>query len=43
MPYIDVKMTKKLELNQIEALKSELGKAIALFPGKTESWLMCNI
>ena len=43
MPYIDVKLTKKIDDMQIDALKSELGKAISLFPGKTESWLMCNI
>lgn len=43
MPYIDVKLTKKLEMNQVDALKTELGKAISLFPGKSENWLMCNI
>lgn len=43
MPFIDVKLTKKIDSLQADALKSELGKAILLFPGKTESWLMCNI
>lgn len=43
MPYIDVKLTKKLTSEEEIALKSELGKNIALFAGKTESWLMCSI
>ena len=43
MPYIDVKLTRKIDSAACESLKCELGKAISLFPGKTESWLMCNI
>jgi phenylpyruvate tautomerase PptA (4-oxalocrotonate tautomerase family) len=43
MPYIDVKLTKNLENEQKSNLKAELGKMIGAFPGKSESWLMCNI
>ncbi len=43
MPYIDVKITKKLDDEQKFCLKSELGKIIDVFPGKSENWLMCNI
>ena len=43
MPFVDVKISKKIEDNKIVEVKNELGKAIARFPGKTEAWLMCNI
>lgn len=43
MPYIDVKLTKSISDAEAAALKSELGKMIEVFPGKNESWLMCNI
>ncbi|MBO5395466.1 MAG: hypothetical protein J6A97_01140 [Clostridia bacterium] len=43
MPFIDVKLTKKISDSQAVALKTELGKMIEAFPGKNESWLMCNI
>lgn len=43
MPFVNVKMTKKLAENEKTALKTEIGKAIAIFPGKSESWLMCGI
>lgn len=43
MPYIDVKLTKNITVSEKDALKSQLGDAISLFPGKSESWLMCNI
>ncbi|MBR3768102.1 MAG: hypothetical protein IKL10_07690 [Clostridia bacterium] len=43
MPYINVKLTKKLTNTEENEIKCELGKAISLFPGKSESWLMCSI
>lgn len=43
MPFIDVKLTKTLVPEKKDELKAQLGSAIALFPGKSESWLMCNI
>ena len=43
MPFIDAKITKKLSEAQLSELKSYLGEAISLFPGKSESWLMCSI
>lgn len=43
MPFINVKMSKELTADKIEAVKTELGKAISLIPGKSEAWLMVNI
>ena len=43
MPFIDAKISKKLSGDEMSALKAEFGKAIAIFPGKSESWLMCGI
>lgn len=43
MPYIDVTTNVSLEKAEIEALKSDLGEAISLIPGKSESWLMVNV
>lgn len=43
MPFINVKTSKELTADKIEAVKSELGKAISLIPGKSEAWLMVNI
>lgn len=43
MPFIDVKTTKKLADSEILAIKAELGEMISLFPGKSESWLMCCV
>lgn len=40
MPYIDVKLSKSITREQEEAVKTDLGAAIASFPGKTEQWLM---
>lgn len=43
MPFISVKTNKNIsEKNKIE-LKTELGKAISIIPGKSESWLMVDI
>lgn len=43
MPYIDLKTTKSLTNENCEALKAAFGKAIEVFPGKTEAWLMVGI
>ncbi len=43
MPYIETKTTVKVSREQEIKLKEELGKAIELFPGKNESWLMLNL
>ena len=43
MPFIDAKISKKLTEDEMTLMKTEFGKAIALFPGKTENWLMCDI
>lgn len=43
MPFIDVKVSNQLNDTQIDAIKTRLGKAISLIPGKSESWLMVNI
>ena len=40
MPYISIKTTQKLSPENMTALKSSLGSAISLLPGKSESWLM---
>ena len=43
MPFIDIKLTKKITESDASSLKTELGKMIEAFPGKSEAWLMCNI
>lgn len=42
MPFIDVKTTTKITQEQEIALKTELGEAISIIPGKSETWLMLN-
>lgn len=43
MPYINLKTTKRVSDEKCEALKTAFGKAIEVFPGKTEAWLMVGI
>ena len=43
MPYIDLKTTATVTKDKEIAIKAALGEAIALFPGKSERWLMVNI
>jgi phenylpyruvate tautomerase PptA (4-oxalocrotonate tautomerase family) len=43
MPFVNVKANFKLSNEEILGLKSFLGEAIRAIPGKSESWLMCNI
>ena len=40
MPYIRTTVSKKLTDETKDNLKTKLGQAIALIPGKSESWLM---
>lgn len=40
MPFINSKVTVKLSEDKKETIKTKLGEAISLIPGKSESWLM---
>lgn len=40
MPFIDSKVSVAISEAQEKELKTRLGQAIALIPGKSESWLM---
>ena len=42
MPYIRTTVSKELTEQNKENLKTKLGQAIALIPGKSESWLMLS-
>jgi hypothetical protein len=43
MPYIDVKISNKLNLQETDTMKAKLGELITLIPGKTEEVLMVGI
>lgn len=40
MPFINSKVSVKMTKEQEEEIKSALGQAISIIPGKSESWLM---
>ena len=40
MPFIDTKVSVTIDEEKERELKSRLGEAISLIPGKSESWLM---
>ena len=40
MPFINAKVSVKLSNEKQETIKTKLGNAIELIPGKSESWLM---
>ena len=40
MPFINSKVSVKITPEQEKELKSRLGKAISILPGKSENWLM---
>lgn len=40
MPFINSKVTVKISTEKEEQIKKRLGEAIAIVPGKSESWLM---
>ncbi len=43
MPYIESKVSVKVSEEQEKELKTRLGQAISLIPGKSERWLMVGI
>nr|MCR5405085.1 hypothetical protein [Butyrivibrio sp.] len=43
MPFINSKVSVETTPQQRQELKTRLGQAIALIPGKSESWLMVNL
>ena len=43
MPCIQIKTNAKVSAETADIIKSELGKAIALLPGKSEEWLMVTL
>ncbi|MFA9466023.1 MAG: phenylpyruvate tautomerase MIF-related protein [Velocimicrobium sp.] len=42
MPFINSKISIKISKEEEITLKNRLGRAIALIPGKSESWLMVD-
>lgn len=40
MPFINSKISVKITKEQEELIKTKLGKAISIIPGKSENWLM---
>ena len=42
MPFINVKTNQYVDKAQADRIKSALGSAISVVPGKSESWLMVN-
>ena len=42
MPFIDTKLNFRLSEEKEAILKTRLGEAISVFPGKSEYWLMLN-
>lgn len=40
MPFINSKVTVKMDDSKKETVKNELGNLISILPGKSESWLM---
>jgi phenylpyruvate tautomerase PptA (4-oxalocrotonate tautomerase family) len=43
MPFINSKVNVPLSDEAKEVLKTKLGQAISLIPGKSENWLMVNL
>lgn len=42
MPYIEIKTNASFNQEQINSLKSDMGKNITAIPGKSEYWLMVD-
>ena len=40
MPFINSKISTSVSAEQEQALKTRLGQAISIVPGKSENWLM---
>lgn len=43
MPYINVKTNQKADKSKCDAVKTRLGSAISLLPGKSEAYLMVSL
>ena len=43
MPFIHAKLTTTPTAEEMEAIKTDLGKAITKIPGKSEAWLMVQL
>ena len=43
MPYIQLRTNKEISPSQEQTLKAAFGRDIALLPGKSEQWLMCQL
>ena len=43
MPFINIMVNTEVTQEKQLAVKTKLGKAISVFPGKSESYLMINI
>ena len=43
MPFINVKTNTAVSKEKMDAIKTQLGKAITALPGKSEAWLMVGI
>lgn len=43
MPFIQSKVSVAMTQEQKEAVKTRLGQAITIFPGKSERWLMVGL
>ena len=43
MPFIHSKVNVKTTADQQQEIKTRLGRAISILPGKSESWLMVNL
>lgn len=43
MPYIDTKTNLPVEKQTADRLKTQMGKLIECFPGKSENWLMTAV
>lgn len=43
MPYINTVTSVEVAKEQADAVKARLGRAIEVFPGKSEAWLMVGI
>lgn len=42
MPYIQTKVSVSVNAEQEKAVKTRMGEAISIIPGKSESWLMLD-
>lgn len=43
MPFIQSKVSVEMTPEQKESIKTKLGEAITIFPGKSERWLMIEL